>query len=317
MSKKLTYEEFSKKFNEIWKGKLELLPETELDYNNGTRSIIRVKCPIHGDIKGLANNYLRGRGCRECYNEKLRLSYEEFSKKFNEVWKGKLELIPETELDYKDTKSTIRVRCPEHGIIEGSANNYLQGKGCKKCANEKLRMSYEEFSKRFNKIWKDKLELIPETKLDYKGTKSIVRVKCPIHGTIKGIACNYLRGRGCPICQQGYMEKLVRELLITNNIKFEQFYYGFNWLRFNPKNKQHLDFWLPDYNIAIEVQDTKQHVCDKQYIKRDENKIKLCKKHGVTLIYFSTADFNFPYPVIKDTKTLIDEIKRIGVTNQS
>ena len=112
------------------------------------------------------------------------------------------------------------------------------------------------------------------------------------------------------------MEKLVRELLEANNIKFEQFYRGFDWLRFNPKYKQHLDFWLPDYNTAIEVQDSLGHLSSEQYIKRDRNKLKLCKKHGITLLYFSTANFNFPYPVIKDTETLIDEIKRIGVTNQ-
>ena len=314
--RKLTYEEFSKRFNEVQRGKLELIPETELDYKD-TRSIIRVRCPEHGIIKGSASGYLRGRRCKKCSDENQKLSYEEFSKKFNEVQKGRLELIPETKLDYSGTRSIIRVKCPIHDIIKGYVSDYLQGHGCKECADESQRLSYEAFSKRFNKIWKGKLELIPETKLDYKNTKSIIRVKCLVHDIIKGSVFGYLRGYGCPICQQGDMEKLVRELLEANNIKFEQFYRGFDWLRLNPKSKQHLDFWLPDYNIAIEVQDAPDHLYDELYIKRDKNKLKLCKKHGVTLIYFSTANFNFPYPVIKDTKTLIDEIKRIGVTNQS
>jgi hypothetical protein len=65
-----------------------------------------------------------------------KLTYEEFSKRFNEVQKGKLELLPETELDYKNTKSIIRVKCPEHGIAEGYANNLLRGcTCCSKCRN--------------------------------------------------------------------------------------------------------------------------------------------------------------------------------------
>ena len=243
-----------------------------------------------------------------------KLTYEEFSKRFNNIQKGKLELIPETELDYKGTRSIIRVKCPKHGIIKGCISDYLRGIGCKECADESKKISYEEFSKRFNKVWKGKLELLPEKESGYIDTQHIVKVKCPKHGIIKGRANNYLQGKGCPMCQQGDMEKLIRELLISNNIKFEQFYKGFDWLVY--KAKQHLDFWLPDYNIAIEVQDTSLHFYNELYIKRDKNKIKLCKKHGITLLYFSTANFNFPYPVIKDTKTLIDEIKRIGVTNQ-
>ena len=307
-SRKMSYEEFSKRFNNVWKGKLELLSEEKSEYA-GCDENVKVHCPIHGDIEGYAYGFLHGHGCKKCADERLRLTYKEYSKRFNEVWKGKLELLSEEESEYAGYNKNIKVNCPKHGIIEGRADGFLNGYGCKECYNESQRLTYKEFSKRFNDVQKGRLELIPETELDYKDTKSIIRVNCPEHGIIKGLAKNYLQGQGCHICIQSEGEKLVRELLEANNIKFEQFYCGFDWLRFNPKSKQYLEFLLTDYNIAIEVQDCKQHICDEQYIERDENKLKLCKEHGITLLYFSIADLDFPYYVIKDTQELINKIK--------
>ena len=76
----------------------------------------------------------------------------------------------------------------------------------------------------------------------------------------------------------------------------------FDWL-----GNQHLDFYLPDYNIAIECQGI-QHFEPTDFSKNDseetknknfkyviENDIKkknLCEKNGIKLLYFTSKKIN-------------------------
>ena len=78
-----------------------------------------------------------------------------------------------------------------------------------------------------------------------------------------------------------------------------------------------LDFFLPDYSVAIECQGS-QHFIPSDYYggdesfekvqKRDFKKKKLCEKHGIKMIYFSNLGITYPYPVIEDTAILLKAI---------
>lgn len=74
---------------------------------------------------------------------------------------------------------------------------------------------------------------------------------------------------------------------------------GFEWLKY--KKKLWLDFYLPDYNIAIECQG-EQHF-NKFRWEKDETKLKerqlrdkikkeLCEKHNIKILYYSYKKFN-------------------------
>ena len=86
------------------------------------------------------------------------------------------------------------------------------------------------------------------------------------------------------------MENNISKLLIENNILFEE-RKSFNWL-----GKQHLDFYLPEYNIAIECQG-EQHFIFKEHFggelglerrkKLDEKKYNLCCENGIKIIYYT------------------------------
>ena len=77
--------------------------------------------------------------------------------------------------------------------------------------------------------------------------------------------------------------------LTEHNIKFECQKH-FDWL-----DKQSLDFYLPDYNIAIECQGS-QHFEPNEYfggekafnkqIERDIRKKQLCHENNVKLLYY-------------------------------
>lgn len=85
---------------------------------------------------------------------------------------------------------------------------------------------------------------------------------------------------------------------------------------------QSLDFYLPEYNVAIECQG-KQHFspqtfgnisqeeAEKKYketIRLDEQKRKLCNDNGVRLFYYSNLGIEYPYKVFEDKEDLLNNI---------
>ena len=119
---------------------------------------------------------------------------------------------------------------------------------------------------------------------------------CPIHGEFWQAPHSHLASCGCPACKDSKLEKEVREYLNDNKIVFESFK-KFDWL-----GKQHLDFYLPKYNIAIECQGM-QHFKPIEFfggkkafndlINRDRLKKQLCEEHNIKMIYVNNnTDFN-------------------------
>ena len=141
-----------------------------------------------------------------------RLTYEEFSKRFNEVQKSDLELLSEKDSGYIDASHKVKVRCPEHGIIEGPANSFLLGYTCcSKCRIRRRKLaekkSFEEFTKEFKKIFNNKLELLPieYAKFTDSGHKLLsVKIKCPKRGVVwKRVPVrDVLEFNGCYCCKK-------------------------------------------------------------------------------------------------------------------
>ena len=111
------------------------------------------------------------------------------------------------------------------------------------------------------------------------------------------------------------MENEIAALLKENNITFVR-QYSTDWLKTQKTSKQTLDFYLPDYNTAIEVQG-EQHFKPVKYwggednfkkvLTRDKRKKDLCKKNNVYLIYYSECK-NLPEGIISDKKILLEII---------
>ena len=83
------------------------------------------------------------------------------------------------------------------------------------------------------------------------------------------------------------LEKTVEIFLFRNKIKYEQ------QKRFSFIGKKSLDFYLPDYNIAIECQGVQHYLnssgsfdCAAQK-KRDFLKKKECNENGIDVVYYT------------------------------
>jgi hypothetical protein len=113
----------------------------------------------------------------------------------------------------------------------------------------------------------------------------------------------------------------VRQSLAQNNINFTS-QYAPKWL-----GRQRFDFYLPDYNIAIECQGRQHFESDKFFggdkgfknrIRLDTIKYNLCSKNDVKLLYFSNEkniDFtDYIDKVFTDESELINKIKECLIT---
>ena len=120
----------------------------------------------------------------------------------------------------------------------------------------------------------------------------------------------------CPYCKTSKLETSVENILMENSIEYEQ-QKVFDWF-IDGKSIKRLDFYLPEYNIAIECQGL-QHFKPIEWfggieafnslVERDKLKKNLCEEHNVKIVYYSNLDIQYPYKVITQEDELIKEIK--------
>ena len=226
-----------------------------------------------------------------------RLTNEEVKKRLNDIFQGKYDF---SNIEYKDYNTPIKFICPVHGEIEMLPTNLFKGKGCKKCYHEK---PSKKRSQREYVIQQINDKNIMNYEIVHIGEnvrhKDYIILKCnkqfkngEVHGEFPISINNFLRGKGCPICKSSHLEKNIMECLINNNINYELHK---RFSDFNEKLTQTLDFYLPDYNIAIECQGRQHFISVSHFggknslekqIERDINKYNLCKEYNINLIYF-------------------------------
>ena len=278
----------------------ELFDYSKVEYVDSMTKVCII-CKKHGEFWMTPHDHLSGQGCPKCRYDKIaskrRLTIDEVIKSFKKVHGDKYDYSLITE--YKNNSQKLPIICPDHGLFWMSHNNHVAGKDCPVCGKKKLvdfhksrRLSNEEVKKRIIAAHGDKY-IIPDD-MGYTCNMSKIKLICPKHGEFYSCACNVWSGHGCPKCNSSKLEESVREFLTANNIKFKEQYWD-KWLV-----RQHLDFYLPDQNIAIECQG-EQHFTPVDFngngieyatkafdytIKKDYEKWEKCSNNGVMLLYY-------------------------------
>ena len=220
-----------------------------------------------------------------------------------------------SKVNYVNNKTDITIICPIHGEFQQKPYKHLIGHGCQKCGNiqknAERKLKFKNIVERANKIHNNKYQYIEE---EISNLHNKIRIICPVHGEFKQIAEDHLNGHGCPNCNESRLEREVRISLEENNIKYEK-QKKFDWL-----DKQTIDYYLPSFNITIECQGL-QHFKPIDYfggeeefnkiIERDNRKRIACNENGITLLYFSHDNIEFPYDVCTNTRELIQNILSI------
>lgn len=261
------------------------------DFKNNTRPI-DFKCTKCGKIfKRKPTVFIyTNKTCPYCNGKQRNKKYSthEFIEIANNLHNNKYDY---TKTKYIHTDSKICVIChekdefnKEHGEFYVTPHSHI-GKfkvGCPKCSNKYG--SNDRFINLANKTHNNKYDY---SKVEYFNAKTKVCIICPTHGDFYQTPNGHLSGKGCPKCKQSHLENSTMQILAENDIKFE-YQKRFKWL-----GKQSLDFYLPEYNIAIECQGEQHFKFCKYFHKTNENfkksqqldviKKKLCDKNGIKL----------------------------------
>lgn len=304
-----------KQTTDLFKTRARALFESKYDYSkvvyDGLNKKVCIICPEHGEFWISAYSHLHGHGCPHC-SGRVHVNEKMFIERCAERHHGKYDY---SQVHFKRMEDFVKIICPEHGEFWQRAKVHYRGYGCPICGGSK-RLTNEEFIEKAKLIHEDKYDY---SKVNYINTSTKVCIICPEHGEFWQTPNNHLFGAGCPVCPESNMESEVRQFLLKNNIAFEQ-EKGFDWLIH--KRKMFLDFFLPDYGVAIECQGG-QHFAPTQLfggeefykltLERDEAKKKLCEEHGINILYFSHAHVDYPYPVFESMRLLLKAIKNRGI----
>lgn len=270
-------------------------------------TLITITCPIHGDFRQTPHSHLLGRGCPKCAKERIR--EKELSCISEFIYKAKN--IPEhnkrgydySKAVYQGNKIPVCIICPKHGEFWQTPHDHLGGHGCPKCAQEikskKRTLCTEEFIYKAKTNGKHKNNMYIYSKTNYINNHTKVCIICPKHGEFWQMPYAHLNGQGCPKCKMSHLEQQTMSLLEKYHVRYET-QKKFDWLLTPSNNKMPLDFYLPDYNIAIECQGiqhyfhktnsffTKEVVLDIR--RRDRLKKQLCELHNIKLVYIKYSD---------------------------
>ena len=308
---KLTNQEFIEKANKIHNNKYDY---SKVEYvNNSTK--VCIICPKHGEFWQTPHHHLNGHGCSKCRNEnngdRRRGNVKEFIEKANKIHKNKYDY---SKVEYINSYAKVCIICPEHGEFWQSPYVHIQGHECPECAKIKRaknnKHSIDEFIQKSKLIHGDKYDY---SKVEYINSHTKVCIICPEHGEFWQRPCCHTNLRqGCPFCNESQSEMEIEQILCEHKILYIR-QKRFDWL-----GKMSLDFYLPNYGIAIECQG-KQHFESVDYFggeeefkltyERDLRKKQLCEKHNIKILYYANYFYPFPYNVFNDKNTLISEIK--------
>ena len=356
--KKLTTKEFIEKANKIHGNKYDY---SKVEYINAHTKVCII-CPEHGEFWQTPNDHLGRKGCPKCANnikltgeefiqkakkihgDKYDYSKVKYINNTTKVCiicprKGK---CPKCSHNHKnDTQTFIEKAKKIHGdeydyskveyinnhtkvcIVHKkcgkefwqSPQNHLQGKGCPFCIKN-AQLTKEIFIKKSNEIHQNKYDY---TKIDYKNAHTKVCIICPEHGEFWQTPSSHISGQGCPVCKESFLERKTKFTLDKIGIKYIQ-EKTFKWLIY--KKHLFLDFYLPDYNIAIECQG-EQHFkpvdfsynkdiikakkCLEIIQKRDKIKKELCENNGIKIFYINYDENDINSKI----KTFINSFKNI------
>jgi hypothetical protein len=272
-----------------------------VDYINSKTKVF-ITCPIHGNFIQKPNGHLSGKGCPNCSPNK-KLIINEFINRCKKTHGNKYDY---SLVDYKNSKSKIKIICSIHNVFYQIPSDHINGSGCKKCKF----MENANFKKLPQNIFIERSNLVHNNRYDYSLINYInshikINIICKEHGIFTQKPCDHLQGNGCPSCYLSKEEKQIEKFLIENNISYTR------EKKFKEcKNIKPLpfDFYLPENKICIEY-DGEQHYRPiyyfgglngyKKYIFKDKIKNEYCYNNNIKLIRIPYTDFNNIESILK------------------
>lgn len=100
--------------------------------------------------------------------------------------------------NFKGSNEKITIICKKHGEFKQRYYDHLKGKGCPYCSGT-VKLTTKIFIKKAIEIHGYKYDYCV---VDYKNTKTKVKIFCNIHNSFKQTPHDHLKGKGCPKCRK-------------------------------------------------------------------------------------------------------------------
>lgn len=112
-------------------------------------------------------------------------------------------------VNYVNSKSKVKIICPEHGVFEQTPSKHLSGRGCQICGGS-LKKSNGVFIYESMKVHNDFYDY---SLVDYKNMKTKVKIICPVHGVFEQKPESHLKGHGCIKCMADENKKTKKDFI--------------------------------------------------------------------------------------------------------
>jgi len=133
-------------------------------------------------------------------------------------------------VNYKNSRTKVKIICKQHGIFEQTPNNHLSGQKCPYC-NGNAKLNTEKFIEKSLKIHNDKYDY---SLVNYKNNKTKINIICKKHGKFKQTPNNHLLGQGCPKCDFSF--KLNTNDFIERCVKIHNDKYDYSLVEYENSN---------------------------------------------------------------------------------
>jgi hypothetical protein len=220
----------SKKFFEACK----IIHNNKYDYSAsiylGSMEPLLVICPKHGEFNQEPRHHLRKHGCPICCYigrnvRKPKYSVPEFiafcTKLHNNIYGyDKVNILSKIQANDK-----LQIFCKKCGVyFNQKAFNHYTGRGHKKCVNGERARNLKRLT---TEIFIERSKLLNPGLFDYsevnyvKNSQPVILTcnKCKIRFPQRPDL--HFNGGQCPACQMPWMEKIVKQVLERENIKFK------------------------------------------------------------------------------------------------
>jgi len=182
--------------------KAKLKHDNKYDYSLvnyvNAKTKVSIICPVHGIFGQVAAYHLAGNACPKCgvgsLAISLKLTRQEYIDKARFVHGDKYDY---TLVDYKNSRSKVKIICPIHGVFEKIATEHLQGKGCRLCKLKDRTHTKSTFVEKSRVVYEDKYDY---SLVEYINSSTRVKIICPIHGIFEQKPVEHTRGYGCVKC---------------------------------------------------------------------------------------------------------------------
>jgi len=216
-------------------------------------------------------------------------------------------------VDYVNSTKHVKIICPEHGVFEPIANNFINGSGCPVCSNrnknKKLSMSIDDFKSKSNVAHNGKYDY---SLVNYINNKTKVKIICPEHGVFEQRPDMHLLGKGCNLCGGSYKKNNI--IFINESISIHNNKYDYSLVNYI-NNKTKVKIICPEHGVFEQIPKSHLlgsgcHKCCNNYKLTRENFIAKSNETHRNKYDYSLVDYH-------NTHTEVDILcKEHGVFSQ-